>query len=103
MSQEVPVRPGPLPTTQPKSPGPIGSATVLAERSLHAELRRAARRTLGPNATDAEVRKLASDWYNEPPPEMPPETDAERRQREQDEAEGLADVEEHHAKYGDMW
>ena len=86
----------PEPRTEgPREPRrtPTRHGTVGAERELRAELHHGARQLLGPTATEEEVQKVANDWYDEPPPEPPPETAFERRSREADITRAKADVE----------
>ena len=77
------------------------SRTVRAERSLRADLIRAARRVLGPAATEEDVRRLGEEWYEGPSPEPLPETDVERRRRERESAKARADIERYLLQYGD--
>ena len=65
-------------------PPAIASRTVSAERELLERLEQAAAETLGPEATDEEIREHARRWYEGdlrtvPPP---PETPIQRRERE---------------------
>ena len=97
-----PVRPA-RPATVAHGAPRIGSGTVRAERSLRAELHRAARQFLGPNASENEVQKRADAWYHQPPREAPPETAFERRRREKHAAKARADLERCRLEYGDDW
>ena len=75
--------------TKTRRPAPGASPTIKSGRELWSDLYNAARESLGPEASDDEVRRIAEETYEggsyrEPPPETP----IERRDRERDAAAG---------------
>ena len=68
------------------------SQMIIAERRLQASLRKAARESLGANATDEEVQVAADRAYYGPPMPKRNETGEERRARREQHERNVADA-----------